>query len=70
MRLLAYMVQRGDMVTVGDEQRQVKEARLLHLSHGRSEVVMVFKSGPSIRVNANAVTRVQRTWRRSRRDAR
>ncbi|MHA7962446.1 hypothetical protein ACX9I7_32470 [Streptomyces sp. L500] len=59
MRLLAYMLRRGDVVDDGRVQREVKAVR----ERGRDEVVVVFKGGDPLRVGRDHEVTVERRWR-------
>ncbi|MEV4436125.1 hypothetical protein [Streptomyces sp. NPDC049585] len=65
MRLLAYMLQRGDLVRDGREEREVKDVR-----RRSDDVIVAFKEGGPMRVDANKQPQVQRGWSHSRRDER
>ncbi|MEU1353019.1 hypothetical protein ABZ410_03785 [Streptomyces cinnamoneus] len=62
MRVLAYMLKRGDMVIERGEEREVKAVR----EAGR-DVIVVFKDGQPMRLEADSDLQVRRTWRKPRR---
>ncbi|MFI9238501.1 hypothetical protein [Streptomyces sp. NPDC053079] len=62
MRVLAYMLRRGDVVVDGGEEREVKAVR----QAGR-DVIVVFKTGQPLRLETDRDLRVQRDWRTPRR---
>lgn len=69
MHVLAYMVRRGDRMTSEGEPQEVKAARGRRSRH-KEDVVLVFKSGRSLRVPADAPVRVRRSWPSTRRRGR
>lgn len=63
MRLLAYMLRRGDLVDDGREQREVKAVR-----QDERGVIVLFKTGQAMRVGRNDTLPVRRGWAASRRE--
>ncbi|MFF4221938.1 hypothetical protein ACFYZH_03615 [Streptomyces abikoensis] len=65
MRVLAYMLQGGDVVNDGREEREVKDVR-----RRSDDVIVTFKAGSPLRVSADKPLNIQRGWSRSGRDQR
>lgn len=59
-RLAALRVQRGDWVSAYGRWREVKAVRSDRYASGGPQVVLVFRSGPALRVHAADVLMVDR----------
>ncbi|RLV08141.1 hypothetical protein CTZ27_04725 [Streptomyces griseocarneus] len=70
MRLLAYMIRRGDVVLDGDRQREVKSVRTDRRARDHTETVVFFKSGLPLKVDSESPVRVRREWRTRSREGR
>lgn len=68
-RMLAMRVRRGDAISDRGRRREVKAVRAGRGSVGPA-VVLIFKSGPALRVNATDVMKVERGGRRTDREGR
>jgi hypothetical protein len=62
-RVMAVQVRRGDWVSAHGQGREVKAVRSDRYASGGPQVVLVFKAGPSLRVNAADVLTVDRHGR-------
>lgn len=67
---MALRVRRGDEISDRGRRREVKAVRSDRRTSGRPAVVLVFKSGPALRMNATDVVQVERGGRRSGREGR
>lgn len=63
-RMQALKVRGGDVVSVGGRWREVKAVRADRRASGRPVVVLIFKEGPSLRVDAGEALAVTRDGRR------
>ncbi|HET6356574.1 hypothetical protein [Streptomyces sp.] len=62
-RVMALRVRRGDWVSAHGQWREVKAVRSDRYTSGGPQVVLVFKAGPALRVNAAEVLTVERRGR-------
>ncbi|WP_326650488.1 hypothetical protein [Streptomyces sp. NBC_01750] len=62
-QVMALRVQRGDWVSAHGHWREVKAVRSGRYASGGPLVVLIFKSGPSLRVNAADVLTVEHRGR-------
>lgn len=62
-RVMALRVRRGDWVSAHGQWREVKAIRSDRYASGGLQVVLVFKAGPALRVNAADVLTVDRGGR-------
>ncbi|MEU8552213.1 hypothetical protein AB0C81_35480 [Streptomyces roseoverticillatus] len=65
-RLKATQLQRGDMVSIRGDIREIKDIRHLETSHG-TELVLVFKTGSSLRLQSTDEVQTSLHWRQLRR---
>ena len=59
-RVMALRVQRGDWVSCHGRRREVKAVRSDRYVSGGPQVVLIFKTGPALRVNAAELLTVDR----------
>lgn len=69
-RMLALRVRRGDAISDRGRRREVKAVRSGRGGFGGPAVVLIFKSGPALRVNATDMVKVERGGRGSDREER
>jgi hypothetical protein len=69
-QVMALRVQRGDWVSARGRWREVKAVRSGRYASGGPLVVLVFTSGPALRVNAAELLTVDRGGRVSRDESR
>lgn len=65
-RVIALRVQRGDLVHTHGQWREVKAVRSDRQRSSGSQVVLLFRSGPALRVKAGDVLMVNRGCRAAR----
>ncbi|MGW0554776.1 hypothetical protein ACWDZ6_11320 [Streptomyces sp. NPDC002926] len=69
-RVMALRVQRGDWVSAHGQWREVKAVRSGRYASGGPLVVLLFKSGPPLRVSAASLLTVDRGSRFARGESR
>ncbi|MET8680927.1 hypothetical protein ABZW18_25935 [Streptomyces sp. NPDC004647] len=70
VRVVALRVRRGDLVCDKGRWREVKNVRSSRFAAGGPIVVLIFKSGPALRVHAADVLSVDRGGQRAVREVR
>ncbi|WP_414169784.1 hypothetical protein ACMATS_31375 [Streptoverticillium reticulum] len=65
MRLLAYMVENGDLVIGLGDPRRVTAVRTERQPDGRDDVVMEFEGGQPLRLDAEDTVSVRRSHRQT-----
>ncbi|MEU7167336.1 hypothetical protein AB0A70_22275 [Streptomyces morookaense] len=66
MRLLAYMVENGDLVILRGNPRRVKAVRTERQLNGRDDVIMEFEDGRPLRLDAEDTISVRLSSRAGR----
>lgn len=67
---MALQVRRGDAISHRGRRQKVKAVRSDRRTSGCPAVVLVFESGPTLRMNATDVVQVERGGRSSHRERR